>query len=125
MADQQNPDDPNKAQPSSLPVFWKTGGKVVSQTRSRVHLPTAGELESFSSAQVRTCGECKHFRGDEAPSKADASSIREMVRAAVHVNGWKRMFFGHQPEDLRRCREDAELAVGPMSRACSRFTPRR
>lgn len=124
MADQNRPDDPNKAQPSSLPVFWKTGGKVVGQTRSNVHLPTANEVATFSGQAVSTCGSCRHFRGGESQSKADALGIREMVRAAVHVNGWKRMFFGHQPEDLRRCAEDPELAVGPHSRACTRYTAR-
>jgi hypothetical protein len=122
MADNNDPSA--KPQPTSLPVFWKTGGQVVSTSRSPVHLPTTQEQAVFGSQDVKTCGSCRHFRGDEQVSKEDAASLRGMVRAAMFESGWKRMFFGHKPEALRRCREDAELAVGPQSRACSRHSPR-
>lgn len=125
MADNQNPDDPNRPQPASLPVYWKTGGKVVSKTRSPIHMPGAQEVATYGAHDVKTCGSCRHFRGGEQQSKADSNAIGSLVRAAVKENGWKRIFFGQPPESLRRCAEDAELAVGPQSRACSRYTPRR
>jgi len=118
MAD-QDPKAPRYV-PQSLPVFWKSGGKVIAKTETKVHLPTGTEVAAFSTSDVKTCGSCKGFRG---PDK-DRPTIKGFVAAAMHEAGWKKMFLGDKPENLGRCTEDAELVVGPNSRACTHYNPR-
>lgn len=109
-----------KVVPSSLPVFWKSGGKVIAKSETKVHLPTNSEVATFASQDIKTCASCKHFRGPEK----DRPTVKGFVAAAMHEAGWKKMFFGDKPENLGRCGEDAGLVVGPNSRACTHHSSR-
>jgi hypothetical protein len=120
VADQNDPNDPNRPQPSSLPVFWKSGGKTVGKTSSPIHMPTLSETASFAQTNITTCGSCRHFRGPEK----DRATISGFVAQAIHEAGWKKLYLGDKPERLGRCTEDAELVVGPNSKSCSRYTKR-
>jgi hypothetical protein len=119
MADQ----DPNapKFIPKSLPVFWKSGDKVVAKSETKIQLPTGSETATFSQQDAKTCGGCRHFRG----AQKDRPTIKGFVAAALHEAGWKKMFLGDKPENLGRCSEDEGLVVGPNSRACTHYSQKR
>lgn len=116
MADQDGP----KLVPKTIPVLWKSGGQTIAKSHTKVHLPTTGEVQLFSATDIKTCGSCRAFRG---PDK-DRPTIRGFVAAAMHEAGWKKQFLGDKPENLGRCSEDAELVVGPNSRACGHYRAR-
>lgn len=107
--------------PASLPVLWKHQGKTIARSQTKIHLPTTGEVATFANAAtMKTCANCTHFRG---PQK-DRQSIAGFVAAAIHEAQWKMGFLGDKPENLGRCGEDAQLVVGPNSKACTHHTAR-
>jgi hypothetical protein len=119
-------DDP-KLRPAvqgALPVQWVHKGQVVHKTTTSVsplHQPTPDEIASFSSQRVDTCASCRHFRGVEK----DRPAINGFVALALLEAKWKKAFLGDDPDKLSRCGENSELVVGPNSRACGHYTPRK
>lgn len=101
-----------------LPVTWKSGENVIHDTASIV-MPTDAQVASFADQKVHVCGECRHFRG----TQKDRPAISRFVATAVMEAKWKLGYLTHKPEELGRCGENADLAVGVTSRACDHFTP--
>lgn len=112
-----------RLRPKSLPVVYKQGGsgKVVKQGEIPVVRPNAGEVGLYGNQRVRTCAECKNF----APEMLSWRERWEFGMRLVREENWKLSHIGHHIKEIARCREDATLVVGPTSRACDHFTPKR
>lgn len=104
-----------------VPVTWQAGG--TSQVVGRdmlVQKPTARELKVFQNKRVRTCATCKHFA--QAHMKPQLGGFMRRLWEEWGPGGHR--YVGDRPDRLGRCREDAELAVGPNSLACDHYNPK-
>lgn len=112
----------------TIPVTWGTGakdprtGRMKHQIDSRSEVitePSLADIAAFSDPTVKTCGSCAHFR----PPEKDRPTIRGFLARAIHEAGWKKEYMGDKPENLGRCRENADLVVGVHSRQCDHYKP--
>lgn len=121
----------------ALPIEWRTpkpgtGGvhpndyDVVGRTRSVIEAPTPEEMRVFADQRRLTCASCKHFRSpDSDKGSRDRPAISNFVARALLEFKWKKRFLVDSPENLGRCDQNSELAVGPNSGACPAYKPRR
>jgi len=126
-------DDENKRLMPALPIEWRTpkaGGKpgemqTVGRTNAMIAAPTAAEVKSFGDQRRLTCASCKHFRRpNEEKGAKDRPAISNFVARAVLEFGWKTKHLVDKPENLGRCDQNTQLAVGPNSGACDAHKPR-
>jgi hypothetical protein len=103
----------------TIPITWKGAGTAI-EDRAIV-VADNKQIASFGDQRVRTCGSCRHFRGTDK----DRPEISGFVARTIYEAKWKLGFLTHRPEELGRCGENAELAVGVNSRACDHYTEAR
>lgn len=107
-----------KSRAHGVPVSWKQGGtdQVVGRDML-VQKPTLDQVNLFSNKRVRTCATCKYFAHNHA--KPILGSFIAQLWEEWGPGGHR--YVGDRPDRLGRCREDAELMVGPSSLACSHY----
>lgn len=110
---------------AGLPMQWKQGatGEVVGENRL-IRKATPDQVNIFTRARVRTCGDCQYFR--PAAMKEQARNGHSVVRNFM-ARIWSEWgdkggdYLGDSPDKLGRCKQDAEVAVGPRSLACNHY----
>ena len=104
-----------------LPVIWK-GADGQARTNVEIEGVDAGELAAYGHQVVDVCGACRHFQ--QKHLGAQKPVVDKFVAAVLIEAEWKNPgFIGHRPEELGRCAMNAELATGPLSRACDQYSP--
>lgn len=103
-----------------VPISWKAGpgGQTVGRDML-VCKPNAHEVNVFSRTRVRTCGSCRYFAHEHFQQRQVKRGFIRRLWEEWGPEGHK--YVGDRPDKLGRCREDAELAVGPNSLGCSHY----
>jgi len=103
-----------------VPIEWKAAGsdEVVGRDML-IQQPTQGQVNLFSQARVRTCSGCRSFAHEHFQQKDVKRGFIRMLWEEWGAGGHR--YVGDRPDRLGRCKQDASLAVGPSSLACSHY----
>lgn len=116
IVDEEDAEAQKAQRNGGLPVSWKNADGTVVGKQSLIRAPSPSETNLFTSARVRTCGQCQHFK-----HSAFQEIKNKFMAALIHDYQWNPRYLGDDPSKLGRCAQDAELAVGPNSLGCSSF----
>lgn len=119
-------DQPPRMPKRSLPVTWNSGKSGTPGAPAPIHSraaviaePTLEDIAAFSDQNAKTCGSCKFFH----PPDKNRPTIRGFLARAIYEAGWKKEYMGDSPENMTRCRENADLVVTMNSKSCDHYRP--
>lgn len=123
-------DDQSPKIKTSLPITWGTGAVHDPKTGTRtgfqhqintrasmIKEASMADIAAFSDQRATTCGSCVHYH----PPEKNKPVVRGFLAQAIHEAGWKLPFMPGRPEELTRCREDADKIVGAHSKSCDHY----
>lgn len=104
-----------EAMAPSIPVTWKSGNTTL-PAKSKIVLPTAQEVGTFSDVRIQTCGGCQYFQHRHGQTVVD-----KFMAMVLYDAKWKKEFVSEDPSKLGRCAQNADLMTGPNSRSCDHW----